>query len=180
LHHILFLFLALFLPTPPAADPPKVGDQAPAFELSNLEGKSVRLSERFAKNKIVLVVLRGYPGYQCPLCNAQAHDFLKNAEKFRAAGARVILVYPGPPDTLNTKATEFLADKKLPENFELLLDPDYRLTNLYGLRWDAPKETAYPSTFLIDQKGVVFYAKVSKTHGGRTKAAEILEELGRK
>ena len=53
---------------------------------------------------------------------------------------------------LGAKANEFLADKKLPENFDLVLDPGYEFTNMYGFRWDAPHETAYPSTFLIETK----------------------------
>ncbi|MDX2033609.1 MAG: redoxin domain-containing protein [Blastocatellia bacterium] len=107
----------------------------------------------------------------------QVQDYIKNAQGFADAKTRVILVYPGPREIVQEKANEFVSNKKLPENFEMLLDPDYEFTNLYGLRWDAPKETAYPSTFLIDQKGVVFFARVSKTHGGRTKATEILEAL---
>jgi peroxiredoxin Q/BCP len=65
----------------------------------------------------------------------------------------------------------------MPAHFDLLLDPDYEFTNSYGLRWDAPKETAYPSTFVIDRSGVVRFAKVSQTHGGRASVAEILEAL---
>jgi len=48
---------------------------------------------------------------------------------------------------------------------------------LYGLRWDAPRETAYPSTFLIDRQGVIFFSMIVKEHGGRTTAAEILDAL---
>ena len=172
-----FLLVANSGPLNTASTPPAVGDKAPDFTLSTLQGRRVRLSEVSAKALVVLVVLRGYPGYQCPLCNQQAHDFLKNAQGFADAKVRVVLVYPGPPDNLGTRATEFVSDKKLPENFDLLLDPGYEFTNLYGLRWDAPNETAYPSTFLIDQKGTVFFSKISKTHGGRTKAAELLEVL---
>ena len=180
------LLLSLLLPFMMAAysaqlqttsTPPAVGDKAPDFTLSTLQGKRVRLSEVTAKAQVVLVALRGYHGYQCPLCNQQAHDFLKNAQGFADANAQVILVYPGPPDDLGTRATEFVADKKLPDNFFLLLDPGYEFTNLYGLRWDAPNETAYPSTFLIDEKGIVFFSKISKNHGGRTKASELLEVL---
>ena len=58
-----------------------------------------------------------------------------------------------------------------------MLDPGYEFTNLYDLRWNGPKETAYPSTFLIDPQGMIFFRKISKGHGGRTKAAEILEVL---
>src|SRR5260370_19401032 len=157
-----------------AATPPMVGDKPPDFALSTVQGKTVRLSEVAAKGPVVLVVLRGYPGYQCPFCNRQVQDFIGNSQGFIDAGVHVVLVYPGPPDNLAAKATEFTTGKTMPENFDLLLDPGYEFTNLYGLRWDAPHETAYPSTFLIDRQGVVFFSKVVKEHGGRTTAAGIL------
>ena len=52
-----------------------------------------------------------------------------------------MLVYPGPLQDLGAKANEFLADKKLRENFDLVLDPGYEFTNMYGLRSasDSPK-----------------------------------------
>ncbi len=160
-----------------AAATPTVGEKAPDFALSTVAGKNVRLSEIVPNGPIVLVVLRGYPGYQCPFCNRQAQDFIQKSQAFTDAGVRVVLVYPGPPQDLGSRANEFLADKKLPDNFEMLLDPGYEFTKLYGLRWDAPNETAYPSTFLIDRQGTVFFSKVVKQHGGRTTAAEILDAL---
>ncbi|HEY4359546.1 MAG TPA: peroxiredoxin family protein [Bryobacteraceae bacterium] len=160
-----------------AAKPPAVGEKAPDFKLSTPEGRPVELSGVVAKGPVVLVILRGYPGYQCPYCNRQVQDFIEKSKGFADAGARVLLVYPGPPQDLNARAKEFLADKKLPDNFDMVLDPGYEFTNAYGLRWDAPSETAYPSTFLIDRQGVVFFSKIVKEHGGRTTAAEILEIL---
>lgn len=186
MHHLILSFLLTYMMVfttaldPPFSTPPVVGDKAPDFTLSTPQGKSIRLSEATEKAPVVLVVLRGFPGYQCPICNQQVHEFLKNAKGFSDAGVRVILIYPGPTDDLQARAAEFLADKKLPDGFDLLLDPGYGFSNLYGLRWDAPNETAYPSTFLIDRKGIVFYSKVSKTHGGRTKAAELIEILRKK
>lgn len=162
-----------------AAAPPAVGDKAPDFRLSTPEGKPVRLSDVVARGTVVLVVLRGYPGYQCPFCNRQVQDFIQKSAGFAEVNARLILVYPGPPQDLGTRANEFLADKKLPGNFDLVLDPGYQFTNLYGLRWDAPRETAYPSTFLIDRQGIVFFSKTVKEHGGRTTAAEILDALAK-
>lgn len=160
-----------------AAAPPAIGDKAPDFQLSTPEGKVVQLSGMVSKGPVVLVVLRGYPGYQCPYCTRQVRDFIQNAKGFAEAGVHVVLVYPGPPQDLTAKANEFLADKQLPDNIVLVLDPGYEFTNLYGLRWDAPNETAYPSTFLIDRQGVIFYRKISKEHGGRTTAAEILDAM---
>jgi len=104
-----------------------VGDKAPDFALSTVQGKTVRLSEVAAKGPVVLVVLRGYPGYQCPYCNRQVQDFISKSQGFIDAGARVILVYPGPPDDLAAKATEFTTGKMLPESFDLLIDPGYEL-----------------------------------------------------
>jgi peroxiredoxin len=171
----LFL-LAAVIPAASAATP-QVGGKAPDFTLATVDGTKIRLSDVTSKGPVVLVVLRGYPGYQCPYCNRQAQDFIKNWQGFADAGAHVVMIYPGPPQDLGGKANEFLADKKFPNNFDLLLDPGYTFTNLYGLRWDSPQETAYPSTFLIDRQGVVFFSKIVKEHAGRTTAAEILDAL---
>src|SRR5690242_7095697 len=75
-----------------AAEPPKVGDKAPGFNLNTLEGKAVSLGELTPKKPVVLLMLRGWPGYQCPLCTAQVHDFVSHADGF--AKAQVVMVYP--------------------------------------------------------------------------------------
>lgn len=166
--------LAAIAVTPLRAAPPQVGEVAPDFQLRSLGGIEVRFADLVKRGTAVLIVLRGYPGYQCPICNRQVQEFIARAKAFDDAGARVVMVYPGPPDHLEERAAEFIADKKFPENFHLLLDPDYRFTNLYSLRWDAPRETAYPSTFIVGMDRKVRFAKVSTTHGGRSSAAEIL------
>jgi peroxiredoxin len=158
-----------------AASQPKVGEDAPDFELSSLQGNKVRLSDVRKGGTVVLVALRGYPGYQCPLCNRQVQEFIRNGQAFADSGARVVIVYPGPAQ----RASEFVADKKLPANFDLLLDPEYAFTNLYRLRWEAVGETAYPSTFVINPQGVITFAKISTSHGGRASASEILGVLGK-
>jgi len=50
---------------------------------------------------------------------------------------------------------------------------------LYGLRWNAPNETAYPSTYVVDKQGKIVFAKTSKSHGGRASADEILKALSK-
>lgn len=160
-----------------AAAPPRVGSMAPDFSLKTPDDQSVRLTDLTAKSKVVLVVLRGWPGYQCPLCSRQAHDFVQNAEKLKAAGVQVLMVYPGPSDDLKAHAAEFLQDKSWPKDFLLVLDPDYSFTKTYGLRWDAPKETAYPSTLIIGKDGKVAFAHISKQHGDRVGAEMVLKAL---
>lgn len=157
---------------------PAVGDKAPDFTLQALDGQSMTLSKLTADSPVVLVVLRGYPGYQCPICSAQVGNLVSRSKDISDVGARVVFVYPGPGEKLSDRATEFLKAKSLPDHFAMVTDPDYTFAGAYGLRWDAPRETAYPSTFVVDRQGTVRYAKVSKTHGGRANAAEIVKALG--
>lgn len=165
-------------PTPKATEiGPKVGDEAKDFELAAVGGEKVKLSKLTEGGPVVLVVLRGYPGYQCPLCTKQFAEFRAKADEFKKAGAQVAFVYPGPADGLKDKAAEFAKGKDYPAHFTLLLDPDYSLTTAYGLRWDAKNETAYPSTFVIDGTRKVVFAKVSTTHGDRAKVEDVLAKL---
>lgn len=156
---------------------PAVGDKALDFELPTLDGERVRLSKLVADGPLVVLVLRGYPGYQCPLCNVQVGQFLGSAKKFEAAKARIVSIYPGPSESLQEHAEEFVRGKTLPGNFYLVLDHDYKFTNAYGLRWEARNETAYPATFVIDREQKIRFAKISNTHGDRASAQQTLDAL---
>ena len=158
-------------------NPPKVGEKAPDITWQTPSGTSVTLSKLLTAGPVALVVLRGFPGYQCPICSVQVGELLGKSEAFADAKTQVVLVYPGPAEGLKQRADEFVRGKTLPANITLVLDPDYAFTNKYGLRWNAPRETAFPSTFVIDKSGKVLFANISRSHGGRTKAAEILAVL---
>ena len=126
---------------------PSVNDKAPDFTLNTLDGGQVTLSKLTAQAPVILVVLRGYPGYQCPICATQVGGLVAQAKDLAAANAQVVLVYPGPGENLATRATEFLdwrnlKGTKLPESFTYVTDPDYRFTLSYGLRWKrAPRDS---------------------------------------
>lgn len=173
----LLLALLSFASHTVLAATPAVGQQAPDFTLSTPEGTPVHFADLTKKGDVVLILLRGYPGYQCPYCQKQVHDYIVNADQFAKANTQVLLVYPGPSAALDQRAREFIGDQKLPTNFNLVLDPDYTFTTLYDLRWNAPKETSYPSTFLVHRNGSIFFAKTSHSHGDRTSAADTLNEL---
>ena len=160
-----------------AAAAPAVGDPAPDFTLKTLDDRSVRLANLSSNGPVVLIVLRGWPGYQCPLCTAQVHNYSESAQAFADAKATVVMVYPGPAESLKAHAQDFLKNKEWPKNFIFVTDPDYTMVNAYGLRWNAKGETAYPSTFVIDQKGKIRFAKTSHAHGNRTSPKEALEAL---
>ncbi len=160
-----------------SATTPTVGDKALEFSLASIDGHRVTLSNELTKGPVVLVLLRGWPGYQCPFCTRQFGDLLSHAKDLSATGARVILIYPGPSDQLSGHAEEFRANRVLPANFQLLIDPDYVFTRAYGLRWESPGETSYPSTLVIDRSSIVRFALISRTHGGRAAATEVLKVL---
>jgi thioredoxin-dependent peroxiredoxin len=160
-----------------AAEPPKVGDKAPDFSLKTLADANVELAELTKQGSVVVVVLRGYPGYQCPLCTRQVGQFIQSAKDFVAKKSNVVFVYPGASNGLGKYAAEFAESFKLPEGLHLVIDPDFKMIDAYNLRWDAPNETAYPSTFIVNTDGEIVYAKVSQEHGDRSDAKEVLENL---
>jgi peroxiredoxin len=154
-----------------------VGKVAPDFELSTPNGQKIRLSETVKTSPVVVVVLRGYPGYQCPICTQQVAELIKNQKELADANGRVLLIYPAPQKLIEDKAKEFFANSELPKHFTVLLDPDLGFVNAHGLRWNAPNETAYPSTIIVDKTGIVRFLHVSKTHGARVSSKEMVREL---
>jgi peroxiredoxin len=156
---------------------PAVGKAAPDFELAKLDGAKVKLSQFTDAGPVVLVVLRGYPGYQCPLCTRQVGELLGKADEIKKANAKVLFVYPGPAESLTKHAEAFFKNQTIPDHVAIVTDPDYTFTNAYDLRWNARNETAYPSTFVLDSKRNVLYRKVSTTHGDRAPIADVLKAL---
>lgn len=177
---VAFLGLASTVSSAIARDedgPPKVGSEAKDFSLTAIDGEKLVLSKLVEEGPVVLVVLRGFPGYQCPACSAQVGQLLSSEKKLQSAKTRVVLIYPGPADGLKKHAEDFVRGKTLPKNFSLVLDPDYKFTESYHLRWNAPSETAYPSTFVVGTDRIIHFAKVSKTHSGRATINEVLQSL---
>jgi len=154
------------------------GDKAIAFKAMDFDGQAFDFEPEKSGRWTVLVFLRGYPGYQCPLCSRQVGELIGKADVLSAARADVLLVYPGVAKDLTAKSKEFMANKQLPPNFKLVVDTDYQIVNAYKLRWEAPRETAYPATLVIDPTGVVRYTKISETHGDRAPVKDVLNALG--
>src|SRR5437868_3589433 len=96
--------LAILAGCASAADAPKAGDEVKDFELAALGGEKIKLSKLTESGPVVLVVLRGYPGYQCPLCTKQVGELIGKADELKKAGAQVVFVYPGPADKLKEHA----------------------------------------------------------------------------
>ncbi|MBB3206018.1 peroxiredoxin [Rhodopirellula rubra] len=157
--------------------PPKVGEQAPDFELKTLGGDIVSLEKLTEDSPVVILVLRGWPGYQCPICNRQVGEFLNKQSDF--ADVQLVMIYPGPADLLAEHAKEFQGAKSFPDNFHYVIDPDYKFTNAWGLRWEATRETAYPSTFVIGRDRKILFGQTVVSHRDRVNASTVLEVLAK-
>ena len=147
-----------------------IGDQAPAFTLSDKEGNSVSLSD-FSGKKVVLYF---YPRDNTPGCTRQACAFAGAYQGFRDLNAVVI----GVSKDSEASHRKFAEKYELP--FILLSDPELQAIRDYGV-WQEKKNYGKVSmgvvrtTFVIDEQGRI--EKVMPKVKPDTNAAEILEYL---
>ncbi|QDT08085.1 redoxin domain-containing protein [Planctomycetes bacterium K23_9] len=156
----------------------EIGEKAINFELP-IVGKDdfIDLQNEYQQGIVVVVVLRGYPGYQCPLCTSQVSALINRARTLKDKVHKVVLVYPGESDELKRHAKKFLGARRIPEPIVLVADPGMKMVQSWGVRWNAPRETAYPATFIVKSNGRVAWKKVSQSHAGRSSVEEIVRQL---
>lgn len=167
------------------------GDKAKDFTLKNATGHSVNLYEELSNGPVVLVFYRG--GW-CPFCNLQLKSYQKTLPAIRELGAQLIAVSPQSPDnTLSQQEKDELSFHVLSDtgglaaaSYNILYDvPEYMqeiMSGKMGLnlaeynasdRWILP----IPSTFMIDESGIVRSAYVNPDFMQRQSPEEILSEL---
>jgi len=133
------------------------GMPAPDFELSDQNGKVVRLSQHRGRNAVVVYF---YPKDDTTGCRIEACRFRDDIEKFRAMGAEVI----GISDDSTESHCRFASKYRLP--FTLLSDPGGNVRKLYGV-----KKTfgLIPGrvTFVIDREGIVRHVFSSQSSPAR-------------
>ena len=151
------------------------GKKAPAFQLSDANGKTVALKDLLGANHLVLYF---YPKDMTPGCTIEACSFRDNNDRLTALGAQVVGI-SADSSASHTKFTD-----KHGLNFPLLADPDNKVTGLYGVY---KMKSLYGrqfmgierTTFVIDKSGVVrrVFAKV-KVNGHTDEVIEALQALG--
>jgi peroxiredoxin Q/BCP len=143
------------------------GTPAPDFELSDQNGKVVRLSQHRGRNAVVVYF---YPKDDTTGCTIEACGFRDDIERFRAAGAEII----GISDDSTESHRRFASKYHLP--FTLLSDPGGTVRKLYGV-----KKTfgVIPGrvTFVIDREGIVRHVFSSQSSPARH-VEEALVALG--
>src|SRR3954466_15576844 len=98
------------------------GDQAPAFEMVDGDGKLWKLDELRGKK----VVLYFYPADDTPGCTVQACDFRDRQDAFLDAGYVVLGVSP------QGEASHQKFTNKFDLNFPLLVDDGCEVAKAYG------------------------------------------------
>ena len=108
----------------------KTGEAAPDFSTkASLAGKEFQFSLKDALKKGPVVVYF-YPSAYTQGCNAQAHAFAENKEKFEAAGASIIGVSRNSIAQLN----QFSADPEYcAGKFPVASDADGKISSSYNL-----------------------------------------------
>jgi peroxiredoxin Q/BCP len=164
---------------------PRAGDVAPAFTLTDQNGKKHSLADY--KGKWVVVYF--YPKDQTPGCTTQACQFTENVFAFRNAGAQILGI--SVDDEASHKAFEkalasnsqiSAENQKLVEEhglpFPLLADASTETAKKYGVLAKMGQMTiATRDTFLIDPQGKV--AKHYSVSGDKLPghSAELLKDI---
>src|ERR1041385_4385787 len=130
-----------------AAETPKVGAKAPAFEAKDQDGKTVKLSD-FAGKQVVLLYF--YPKDQTPGCTKEACGFRDRLDDLKKKNVAVLGV--SRDDAESHK--KFIAKHSL--NFPLLVDTDGKITEAYGAGMEGKKMSRRVS-FLIDKSGKIVH-----------------------
>ena len=148
----------------------EAGMQAPAFTLTDKDGKTVSLSDFLGKK----VVLYFYPKDNTPGCTRQACAFAAAYSAFEAKNAVVVGI---SKDSVSSHS-KFAEKYNLP--FILLSDPELQAIQAYGV-WQEKKLYGKTSmgvvrtTFLIDEEGKIM--KIMPKVKPDTNAADVLALL---
>jgi thiol-disulfide isomerase/thioredoxin len=161
----LAVLLITALPATTALANAKVGDRAANFSLPALDGGSVKLSD--LKGKIVVV---DFWASWCVPCRKEL-PALDALQKRYADAKKPVVILAVNVDKDRANAEKLLAAVKVAA-IRILLDPDGKVAGAY----DVP---TMPSSFIIDEKGLVRNVHAGFSSGDERKFAEEIEALVR-
>ena len=159
--YLLTLFLTLSLAAPAV----QAEDTAPDFNLRSPEGKRIHLKSLLEEGPVLL----DFWATWCKPCVKAMPKLQKVYDKYKDQGLTVVGVNEDGPRG-QAKVKPFLRSKKL--TFPIALDLDSSVANRMRV-------TAYPTTLLLDQDGIIVYRQAGFTSGQEAKLiAEIEQILG--
>lgn len=150
--------------------PPRVGEEAPEFELANQYGEQIKLSA--LRGEVTVLVF--YPFAFSGVCTSELCELRDNLAAFTATGARILAVSVDSKFTLRAyaKAEDYA--------FDLLSDfwPHGEVARRYGV-FNEGRGMAERGTFIIDAAGIIRYSVLNAVGEARslTEYHEALDAL---
>lgn len=143
---------------------PKIGVLAPDFELRDVDGRTVRLSQFRGKSPIFLNFWASW----CPACREEAPENEKLHQRLGPKGLKFLSVSIDAGSTAVNDVRKFMKEFGL--SFSPLLDSDGQVYHFYGV-------TGIPTTFLIDRNGKIVAKEVGPKRWSEGERLKRLEEL---
>ncbi len=163
----LALLLAVCLVSPAlAADPPKVGDDAPDFSLVGSDGKTYKLSDFKGKQAVVVA---WYPRSFTPGCTKECASFKTQGGQIREYDVAYFTASTDPADK-NAKFAESLG-----VDYPILSDPDGSVATAYGI-YNPERKAAARATFYIGKDGKIL--AIDKSVKTELHGADVATKLG--
>ena len=124
------------------------GQEAPDFELLDLDGDQIRLSDFRGTKIVVLAFLRGF---MWPYCRAQLARLRDGYAEFIERDAEILAI---GPDSLEKFAT-YWVENNIP--FPGLPDPNKQVSKIYKQEINLFKLGRMPLNAVVDRKGFIRY-----------------------
>jgi len=156
---------------------PKLGVPFPYTRFLDGDGRVIDIGQYRGHRNVMLVFMRGFPGYVCPQCIRQTSNIMQRIDEFDATGTEVFIVYPGAVDTIPDfvaavrKYMSAQADTEL--RVPILLDVDLQAVVSLGIRADL----SLPATFVIGLDGTLAYGYVGQSDRDRPSVSHVLQQL---
>jgi peroxiredoxin len=168
------------------------GSKAPAFELTDHNGKPVSSADLLSRGRLVLCFFRGR---WCPFCVGQLEAMNQVLSAIEQAGGSLLAISPQ-----TVQQSFFMADQhKL--RFPLLSDAGNTVARQFGLVYRVPEEQQaiyrrafinlpfangdeswelpIPATFILDRDDTVLYASTNEDYTERPEPTEVLCQICR-
>jgi peroxiredoxin len=155
------------------------GNPLPDFQAMDESGKIVHSRDLLGAPAVILFVR----GNWCPFCTRQVEDLTRYYKDITSSGARLILITPKPLQTTRRVAEFFKVD------FDFWLDESLAIARRFGLvqkarvpadhRDEYGEDTIWPTSLVVDAKGIVRFIHLSKFIFDRPKPARLLAALRR-
>ncbi len=119
----------------------EIGNRAPEFELANLDGKQVRLSDYRGKRVVVNVWATW-----CPPCKAEIPEMVKFYKEYSNHNIEILAVNMTNSEKKVEDVKQFSEDYGI--NFPILLDRQAEVASSY-------QAFTIPTTYILDKNGII-------------------------